>query len=123
MRLRADAPRWFEALNARTPRPHPNGKLSLELATGDFELPCAAFCRPSALIRLRRGSPINQLKRVTTGPIVAELLAEIPSLGPEVRRRYERDIGAVASTGAWQLDYDTPDLAVTMLEEVAKSHG
>jgi hypothetical protein len=122
VRLRGDAARWFEMLNTCKPRTHTNGKLSLELATADFQVPCSSFCDPRALIRLRRGSATNRLKRLTAGPVVEELLAEIPSLGPEVRQRYEREIAAVARRGAWQLEYDTPDTGVAMLEELAGSH-
>jgi hypothetical protein len=119
VRFRHDAARHFPELAGYPASMHPNGKPSIELPTSLFpSVRTASRCPIRWLVfldRAREGAA--RVERMGSMDVVASLLADLPSYGPEVNAIHEKAIHSLAVLPAWQLTYRTLEDAIRLMSQ------
>jgi hypothetical protein len=120
LRFRDDVAQHFPELAGYVARTRPNGKLSIEVLTAEFpDVAGAQRCRIAGLIFLDRqsgGAP--RVEVIDSKAAVQELIADVPSYGPEVNTMHEETIGELARVPAWRMHYQTLDEALELLSGI-----
>jgi energy-coupling factor transporter ATP-binding protein EcfA2 len=121
VRLRDDAAKLFPELAGYSPRPRPNGKLSIEVPLSAFPgIQTASRCRIDCVVFLerQRGSA-TRAQALPPGEVVETLLRDMPSYGDEVRAMVEKAVRRLRQVPAYRMQYDALGDAVELLSELA----
>jgi len=123
VRLRDDAAKLFPELADYSPRPRPNGKLSIEVPLSAFpEIQTAAHCRIGCVVFLERKSGgATRAEALPRGEAVETLLRDMPSYGEEVRAMVEKTVQRLQLVPAYRMQYDALDDALDLLSKLAPS--
>jgi hypothetical protein len=121
VRFRPDVARHFPELEGHLASVRPNGKNSIEVPTALFpEIRTAARCPIRALVFLNRESDAPAvLDAICAGDAETELLADLPSYGPEVNALHEQTVRGLAALPAWRLRYRGLEDAIRLMSEIA----
>ena len=116
VRFRPDAPLLFPELERFVSRVRPNGKVSIEIPLAELpEIHGAASAEAAYAVVLDRGSAVG-LDRLPAGELIATLLRDMPSYGPEVNARHESAVAHLAGVEAFRLRYRTIEEALEILD-------
>ncbi len=116
-RFREDAARHFPELEGYIARPHPNGKLTIEVPLSAFpHIQTASRCQVGCVVLLNRqvGGGVRA-EPIPPSEIVERLIGDMPSYGDEVRALVERTAGKLLEVPAYRLTYSNLDDAVSAL--------
>lgn len=119
-RFREDAPRLFPELSRYAAAQRPNGKITIEAPTTDFEdVRTAVRCSADHLVLLKRDAATPRLVPLRPDDVTERLLADASTYGERVQRLYERSLTRLHEASAWRLEYTTLDEAIELLAKIA----
>ena len=120
-RFRLDSARLFPELAGFSERAHPNGKLSLEVALGEFpEIRKGSRCTIAGTVILdRKAGATARAEAISSGEVAELLLQDTASYGDAPDALHLRTIQNLTGIPAYRLFYDGPEEAVQVLAQLA----
>jgi hypothetical protein len=120
IRFRDDAAEHFPELEGAVASTRPNGKLSIEVLTGDFPgIATSRGCAIEGVVFLdRTNKEAASMERVDSASAVEAILSDLPTYGDEVNAMHERTICALTAVPAWRMHYRTLQEALELLSGI-----